>query len=106
MVGTARLRRGWPPKEYKEIDNPRFNTVYQMNDDLNFRIFRWIDNNQVTMVSTVHNGNEFPRLRQRRKPRTTATNRSHVQQVWGNNGVAKINIPSFIDDYNYWMGGV
>ena len=33
-----------------------FNSLYLLNDKLNYLIARWIDNNVVTMVSTVHTG--------------------------------------------------
>ena len=105
VVGTARARRGWPPKEMRNITDGRFNTLYTMNDDFNFKILRWVDNNIVTMVSTLHDGEESIE-RRRKRPRLTATNRRNVQQVWGNQGVTQIEIPCVIDDYNHWMGGV
>ena len=58
------------------------------------------------MVSTLHTGEEFSVLKNRKKPRITNTNRTHVQTVWGDKGVTKIEIPKVIDDYNHWMGGV
>lgn len=104
-VGTARAKQGWPPKEFKDVSDDRFNSLYLLNDEKNFLIGRWVDNNVVTMVSTVHTGHETVR-RQRRRPRVTATNRNNIQQVWGNAGVKEIEIPGIIDDYNHWMGGV
>jgi hypothetical protein len=104
-IGTARAKRGWPPKEMREIDDIRFNTLYLMNDEKDFKIARWIDNNVVTMVSTVHTGEESIE-RVRRKPRPTAVNRRHLELVWGGNPVRAIHIPCMIDDYNHWMGGV
>jgi hypothetical protein len=104
-TGTARAKTGWPPKEYKAIDDKRFNTCYIMNDPKNFLIFRWIDNNVVTMVSTVHTGYESVQ-RDRRRPRATALNRGHINEVWGSSGKTTINIPGIIDDYNHWMLGV
>ena len=103
-VGTARARRGWPPKEFKDITDDRFNTWYLLKEEHQLTC-RWVDNNIVTMVSTVHNGYEKIK-KTRRRPRPTATNRRHVQAVWGNNGTAEIEIPGVIDDYNHWMGGV
>ena len=41
-----------------------------------------------------------------KKPRKTPKNEKHVDLVWGNNGRQKIKIPTVIDDYNHWMGGV
>ena len=104
-VGTARYQRGWPPKEYRDIDDSRFNTVYLMNDKRNYRIIRWVDNNVVTMVSNVHNGNEVVNAN-RKRPRRTNTNRMHLDTVWGNDPVKRIIIPKPIDDCNHWMCGV
>jgi hypothetical protein len=104
-VGTARASRGWPPKEFKDIKDDRFNTVYVMNDTRNYRLIRWVDNNVVTMVSNVHHGNEVVK-RNRKKPRQNQTNRNHLQTVWGNEAVRNITIPKVIDDYNHWMNGV
>jgi hypothetical protein len=104
-TGTARFKTGWPPKEYRSIDDKRFNTVYLMNDAKNFLICRWIDNNVVTMVSTVHTGFESVE-RQRRRPRATANNRGHIDLVWGTSGKTAVHIPGIIDDYNHWMLGV
>ena len=44
--------------------------------------------------------------RTRKRPRKTQNNRMHVDKIWGENGVVEIYIPTLIDDYNYWMGGV
>jgi hypothetical protein len=76
-----------------------------MNDAKDFKIARWIDNNVVTMVSTVHTGEESIE-RVRRKPRPTSVNWRHLELVWGANPVREIRIPCMIDDYNHWMGGV
>lgn len=104
-VGTARYARGWPPAEMKRIEDDRFNTVYTMRDKGKFWIHRWIDNNQVTVVSNVHKGDESI-TRTRRRPRKNATNRNHIDQVWGASPTRSIDIPTFIDDYNHWMLGV
>ena len=59
----------------------------------------------VTMVSTMHNGTEFI-VRNRKKPRINKTNKSHVEELFGEESVAQVSIPKFIDDYNHWMLGV
>jgi hypothetical protein len=104
-IGTARFKSGWPPEEYKAVNDTRFNTLYLLNDKDRFRIGRWVDNNVVTMVSTVHTGHEKIR-RSRKKPRTTNTNRANLVTVWGTEFVRSIEIPGMIDDYNHWMLGV
>ena len=57
-VGTFQFERGWPPKEFREIKDNQFNTLYTMIDKGKFMIGRWIDNNVVTMVTNVHNGDK------------------------------------------------
>jgi hypothetical protein len=101
-IGTARYKRAWPPKEMRDIKDERFNTLYLMNDEKEFLIGRWIDNNVVTMVSSVHTGQETIQ-RERKKPRVTATNRNNLTPVWGTEFVRSIKIPGMIDDYNHWM---
>ena len=59
----------------------------------------------VLCCSTVHWVNEvIPRLWKKNLP--TTTNASHVKEVWGDNGSTTTKIPTLIDDYNHWMGGV
>jgi hypothetical protein len=57
IVGTARNRRGWPPTEYKNIKDTRFNTWYVWHED-DYAICRWVDNNVVNMVTTIRTGDE------------------------------------------------
>ena len=42
----------------------------------------------------------------RKRPRVTSNNKNHVSKIWGDKGVVPIYIPTLIDDYNHWMGGV
>ena len=57
-MGTARGKRGWPPAEIRSIDDARFNSLYYLPDhDNTFLTYRWIDNNVVLMVSTMHDPN-------------------------------------------------
>lgn len=67
-------------EEIKDIKDKKFNTLYYVNDADDYRIFRWIDNNVVLMVSTIHNGDEMLK-RARRKPRVTDKNKGHVRLV-------------------------
>lgn len=136
VVGTARARRGWPPKEIRDkspktsngIDDTHFNSVYYTHDKDNYLIVRWVDNNVVKMISTVHLPNESV-LKIRRKPRITTTNKSNVDLIWKDSHTVEIHIPKvavislctvivmhtslltsfvsqIIDDYNMWMCGV
>jgi Transposase IS4 len=92
VIGTARNRRGWLPAEYKKIDDERFNLWYVWHHDDNYLNCRWVDNNVVNMVTTLHTGDKTI-VRQRRRPRPTQTNRRNIEGVWGTNAVTSINIP-------------
>ena len=73
FLGAACHHRGWPPKEIGSITDDRFNTWYRLKHEDNYMVYRWIDNNVVTMVSNMHTGDESI-ICQRRKPRMTQTN--------------------------------
>ena len=108
IVGTARFRgHGWPPKELRAITKEKvnFNDFYWMIDEYGTLIGRWMDNGLVFCVSTLHKPGKTIK-RNRKRPRVTQNNRRHVQRIWGDQGATEIFIPTLIDDYNYWMGGV
>lgn len=105
FIGTARWRRGWPSGEFKAITDTRLNSLYLLDDPLHFKVARWVDNGIVTMVTTVHTGDETIK-RRRWWPRVTKQNKLHVKTVWGDDHVKEIEIPYMIDDYNHWMLGV
>ena len=89
------------------MDDDRFNSCYLLNDKNNYKIFRWIDNNIVKMVSTVHTGCEGEQVEaNRRRPRINPINKNNVAHVWGNQHRRNIFIPVIINDYNHWMNGV
>lgn len=104
VVGTARNRSGWPPKELVLPENSTFNSLVWSVDDFGTMVVKWIDNNQVFLVSTVHTANQSIE-RPRKRPRQTNTNRHHLSAVWNNGPVRNINIPRLVDDYNHWMCG-
>ncbi|KAG7352971.1 transposase IS4 [Nitzschia inconspicua] len=58
VVGTARNRLNYPEKEMKAIVEKRFNCLHVMQHRKNFLSARWVDNNIVNMVSTIHTGME------------------------------------------------
>ena len=105
VCGTARARRGWPPKKYKSIFDEHFNSLYWINDKDNFQIQRWVDNNVVTMVTTMHTPDKTV-SRVREKPRVNAVNKVNLNRIWGENFTRMIEIRKVIDDYNHWMGGI
>lgn len=70
--------------------------------------FLWVDNNVVTMLTTVHEP-QWQIERNRRRPRITNVNKTRVQATWGDSprhSVIVLAIPQIIDDYNHHMGGV
>ena len=105
-MGTARHKRGWPPAELKRIDDSRFNSLYHLvSRDGSYVTYRWVDNNVVTLVSTLHKPDEVV-VKERRRPRTTQVNKRHVQRVWGDEHTKMIGIPRVVNDYNNWKVGV
>lgn len=103
--GTARARRGWPPKEITSVNSLTFNDCHYTTDDFGTRVYRWVDNNVVNFVSTIHHEEVSVKVN-RKKPRITAVNRNNVEKVWGDDHVKEIEIPEFIDDYNHCMNAV
>ena len=54
---------------------------------------------------TIHKeGNTIKQMR--KGLRKTQNNRIHVDKIWGENDAVKTYIPTLIDNYNYWIGGV
>ena len=107
VVGTARFKKNWPQKEIREVTlpNSNFNDFFWAVDEHGTLVARWVDNGLVFCVSTLHKvGKKVKRMRKR--PRKTLNNKRHVDSVWGDKGKVEIFIPTLIDDYKHWMGGV
>ena len=107
IVGTAQYQRAWPPEALKKVDDKKcdFNDFFWTVDDYGTLVARWMDNGMVFCTSTIHRpGKSVERCR--RKPRKTKKNEKHVDKIWGKEGRKNIKIPTLIDDYNHWMGGV
>ena len=116
VVGTARPKKKWPPNhlcDYHAKDNPegikpksaQFNDFFYTYDEFGTLCARWMDNNLVYLVSTVHKFNIIVK-KIRRKPRKNAVNGKFMDKIWGENGKAAVCIPLLVDNYNHWMGGV
>ena len=107
VVGTARFKQNWPPKKMKDADKSavNFNDFFYCYDEHGTLLGRWMDNGLVFCVSTLHKVGKIIK-RVRKRPRKTAKNKQHIDKVWGDQGKASIYIPTLIDDYNHWMGGV
>ena len=65
----------------------------------------WKDQNIVLFMSTVSIGRETV-IRNRRRPIITVINSQTSRKVYGNQSTKDLEIPAFIDDYNYYMGGM
>ena len=79
--------------------------MYFCVDSFNNLVVKWVDNSIVLMITTSHRPHDFIQ-RVRRRPRSTATNKRHVKDVWGDHSIKNIEIPRLIDDYNKHMGVV
>lgn len=134
ILGTVRKRNNYPSKQFKEAgaDLRDFNSgVWDLDESRNLvsfqflrpssltsQLFKWVDNNVVTIITSVHKLSDtgfafsFQLLfltsveKSRKRPRTTTTNLPNVQRVWGENHRVRVQIPKAIDDYNTYMGGV
>jgi len=107
VVGTSQFKRNWPPEALRNIDqkDAEFNNFYHMIDKYSTQVASWMDNGLVLCVSTLHKIGETI-SRTRKRPRKTAKNQRHIDKVWGDSSTTNIFIPTLIDDYNHWMGGV
>lgn len=71
-------------------------------------VMLWIDQNVVSMMSTVHTLHrdiDFV-FRVRKRPRGSSTNARSARLPFGSESTARLPIPKIIDDYNKFMGGV
>jgi hypothetical protein len=68
----------------------------------------WQDNNIVLALSNIHTVDKVEDFKEttRRCPAKTSTNGRIVQKGFGSEHIKDLQIPSFIDDYNHYMGGV
>ena len=68
----------------------------------------WQDNNIILALSIIyiiHTANDFI-TRLRKRPVKTSTSARIVRCIFGDDVTKALEIPLFIDDYNYQMGGV
>ena len=90
IVGTARVRVGWPPKELSSLEPKKceFNEFYHTVDKYGSLISKWMFNGLVAMVSTVHKINNSIE-RDRRRPRVT----SKIKIMWKKSGTKETAKP-------------
>jgi len=68
-------------------------------------MFAWRDSNVVLFATTVGNLGETV-TRNRRRPGASRTGAAQTRKVFGNNVRLPLDIPSLINNYNHFMGGV
>ena len=61
------FRTGRPSQGIRYIKDDSFNSLYQLNDKGNYRIFRWVNSSIVKMVSDVYKGNKDKHVEQGKK---------------------------------------
>jgi len=110
-VGTTCPHKLFPP-ELSAIKN-RFATKLEWNTLLAVVVqdvlcLAWQDNSIVLALSNIHTVDKAEdwRVKERKRPAKTSTNGRIVREVFGEMLIKELQIPSFIDDYNQYMGGV
>lgn len=102
--GTTRVNRIGYPATLEEKVFMKWNTIDGCPVD-GVLCFRWMDNNIVRMLTTVHPWNKVTHSL-RRRPRNTSTNATMARKAFGSCDRASFFISTAIDDYNHHMGEV
>jgi len=104
--GTTHVNSTKFPKSLKIKEKLDWDTLLDKVVD-NVLALLWIDNGPVTMLTTIHEiGLQHHIQRLRRRPRINNINATRIQNVFGNESKKILPIPTVIDDYNHFMGGV
>ena len=103
IFGTEKETIGCWKKYINNISDRRFNTLHYINDERNFHIQQWIDQNVVTMITKLHTPEDNNR-RIRKNARFYQDNKKYLELVWGTEH-CKIPILRSIYDYNHWVIG-
>src|SRR6266498_4179168 len=104
--GTTRVNSTKFPKSLKIKEKLDWDTLLGKVVD-NVLALLWIDNGPVTMLTTIHEICLQHRIqRLRRRSRINNINATRIQNVFGNESKKILPIPTVIDDYNHFMGGV
>lgn len=89
-----------------ELEDSQFNSLYCKDHPGNFRMFRWVDNNIVKLVSNIHTGSaDESVMKARKRPRFNNVNCVTCKTIWKESSVVNVKIPQLINNYNYWMLG-
>jgi Transposase IS4 len=108
IMGTTRVTAsGLPPelirlKKAKELLKWGHLKIIILD---NILYFLWQDNNRVLGITTAYNLTDTV-IRARKRPSSTSTSASITRPVFGDLPVKKLPIPTAINAYNHYMGGV
>ena len=102
--GTRQVNRIGHPAALEETMFMEWNTIDGCSVD-GVLCFQWMDNNNVRMLTTVYSWNEVIGSLQQRS-RNIRTNASKVWKAFGGRNGASFFIPTAIDHYNHYMGGM
>ena len=110
-ISTTRPHKEFP-RVLKELKD-RFSTKLKQNTLLGAIVQKTLclaqqDNNVILALSNVYTINQAKDFREKvkKRPTKTLTNSRIVRRVFGDNHKKELQIPCFIDDYNYYIGGV
>jgi transposase IS4-like protein len=105
--GTTRPQNGIPSQlvELKDhIKSIPWGSLYA-SEAQGVLCLAWQDNNIVLLLSTIHSP-ELCTPTKRKRPAATSTNASIARAPFGDEIIKELEIPTAIDDYNHYMGGV
>jgi hypothetical protein len=105
--GTARPRSGIPNQliELKEhIKSIPWGNLFA-SEAQGILCLAWQDNNIVLLLSTIHSPDTFVSTK-RKRPAITSTNATIARAPFGDEVEKDLAIPTAINDYNHYMGGV
>jgi len=105
VVGRLLAFGGWLPQEILAIQDKRFNTFYRQPGRHNYIVCRWSGHSTVSMISTVHTGEERA-MSLIRRPTSTSMSPEEIESVWGRQSSRNIIIPGMINEYNRWTSAV
>ena len=111
-VGTVRSNASGFPKTLairnkKNVKLPWNTLGAALCGDDQVLALTWIDNDPVEMLTTKHEvGTNHTIERVRKRPRLTCTNEAIVRQFFNRNPTARLEIPTVVDDYNLFIGGI
>ena len=105
--GTTRPRNGIPSQliELKDhIKTIPWGTLYTAEAE-GVLCLAWQDNNIVLLLSTIHSPETYTPTK-RKRPAATSTNAAIARAPFGDQIIKELEIPTAINDYNHYMGGV